>query len=73
MGEPNDLKSIPLEISVNGVIVTGIIECLSETDIGTVITSHGAGRRNDTHVFHYAMPPWRLEDWDGRTTTIRCR
>ena len=74
VGEPNYLTNIPLEISVNGTTVTGFIDFVCATDLAVVITSHGAGRRNSTHVPHFAMYPvnW-LARTEGEQTTITPR
>ncbi len=70
MGEPRPLRGIPLEIVVDGVAVTGIIDFLWPNGLSVVITSHGPGRRNGTHVPHFAMYPMnRLAKFEGRQTT----
>jgi hypothetical protein len=70
MNEPRPLRGIPLEISVEGVTVTGTIESLYINDLTVVITSHGAGRRNGTHVPSFAMYKvnW-LAEYEGHETT----
>jgi len=74
VAEPNYLTNIPLEISVNGTAVTGFIDFVCWTDLVVVITSHRAGRRNSTHVPHFAM--YRV-NWlarrEGSRTTITPR
>lgn len=69
MSELRPLRGIPLEIVVDGVAVTGIIDFLWPNDLSVVITSHGPGRRNGTHVPHFAMYPvnW-LAQYEGRRT-----
>ncbi len=72
---PRPLRGIPLQITVEGVAVTGIIDYLFVNDITVVITSHGAGRRKGLHVPHFAMYKvnWLAECAGNRTTAITPR
>jgi hypothetical protein len=70
MNEPRPLRGIPLEITVDGVTVSGFIDFLWVNDLTVVITSHGPGRRNGTHVPHFAMYPMNyLASYEGKRTT----
>ncbi len=75
MSAPRPLRGIPLQISVEGVAVTGFIDYLFVNDLTVVITSHGAGRRKGTHVPHFAMYKvnWLAESAGNRTTAITPR
>ena len=57
-------------IDVGDVTVVGMIDFVTPQDVSVVITSHGAGRRNGTHVPAFAMYPVnRLALYEGNQTT----
>lgn len=70
VGKPEPLRNIPLDITVDGVRVTGFIAHLWDNDLTVVITSHGAGRRNGRHIPYFAMyPAYRFAVCEGKRTT----
>jgi hypothetical protein len=65
---------IPIDITVGDAHVTGRITYLSSSDIMVVIDSDGTGRKNGTHVPHFAMYPMnRLSTWIDDRITITAR
>jgi hypothetical protein len=71
-GEPAPLRNLPIEITVDGVTVSGVITALYRNDISVETRAPFTNLRTGVHVPHFAMYPVnRLATWDeGRTTAI---
>jgi hypothetical protein len=64
------LRDLPIQITVDGVTVSGVITALYPNDIAVEITEPFIDLRTALHVPHFAMYPVnRLATWEGDKTT----